>query len=74
LDILMHSGWLSRRSTDEVLAVEHFGWFLLLVATAPILLPAETRKMTVAQLQDVLTGLHNSQKSDEQMRSSFKTR
>jgi hypothetical protein len=52
--------------------MKRFGWFLLLVAAVPALLPAQTRKMTVAQLQDVLTGLHSSRKSDEQIATQLK--
>src|ERR1039457_1075843 len=52
--------------------MKRFKWILLLVAVASTLLSAETRKMTVAQLQDVLTGLHNSQKSDEQVANELK--
>jgi hypothetical protein len=52
--------------------MKRFGWFLLLVAAVPALLPAQTRKMTVAQLQDVLTGLHKAQKSDEQIANQLK--
>ena len=52
--------------------MKRFGWFLLLIAAVPALLPAQTRKMTVAQLQDVLTGLHKAQKSDEQIANQLK--
>jgi hypothetical protein len=52
--------------------MKRFEWILLLAATAPTLLSADTRKMTVAQLQDVLTGLHSSQKSDEQVANELK--
>jgi hypothetical protein len=53
--------------------MKRFGWLILLVAAVPaLLLPAQTRKMTVAQLQDVLTGLHHSQKSDEQIANELK--
>jgi hypothetical protein len=52
--------------------MKHFKWILLLVVVAATLLSADTRKMTVAQLQDVLTGLHNSQKSDEQIANELK--
>jgi hypothetical protein len=52
--------------------MKRFEWILLLVLVAPTLLSADTRKMTVAQLQDVLTGLHNSQKSDEQIANEMK--
>jgi len=52
--------------------MKRFGWLLLLVAVATTLLSAAPRKMTVAQLQDVLTGLHNSQKSDEQIANEMK--
>jgi hypothetical protein len=47
-------------------------WLLLLLAAGPALLSADPRKMTVAQLQDVLTGLHHSQKSDEQVANELK--
>ncbi|MFZ1015021.1 MAG: hypothetical protein WAN28_16875, partial [Terracidiphilus sp.] len=49
-----------------------FKWILLLVAVAPVPLSADTRKMTVAQLQDVLIGLQHSQKSDEQVANELK--
>ena len=52
--------------------MKRFGWFLLLVAMAPALLPASSKKMTVAELQDVLTGLHNARKSDEQVANELK--
>jgi hypothetical protein len=52
--------------------MKRLGWFLLLVATAPAPLPAQSRKMTVGQLQDVLTGLHKAQKSDEQIANQLK--
>jgi len=52
--------------------MKRFKWILLLVAAVPALLSAGTRKMTVAQFQDVLTGLHNSQKSDEQVANELK--
>ncbi len=46
--------------------------FFLLVVVAPSLLSADSKKMTVAQLQDVLTGLHHSQKSDAQVANELK--
>jgi hypothetical protein len=52
--------------------MKRFGWILLLLAVAPNLLSADARKMTVAQLQDVLTGLHKAQKSDEQVANELK--
>lgn len=52
--------------------MKRFEWILLLVAVVPTLLSADTRKMTVAQFQDMLTGLHNSQKSDEQVANKLK--
>jgi hypothetical protein len=52
--------------------MKRFGWFLLLVAVAPALLPASSKKMTVGELQDVLTGLHHSQKSDADMANELK--
>jgi hypothetical protein len=52
--------------------MKRFEWLFLLVAVAPTLLLASPRKMTVAQLQDVLTGLRNSQKSDEQVATEMK--
>ncbi|MGB6690495.1 MAG: hypothetical protein WBE76_21885 [Terracidiphilus sp.] len=52
--------------------MKRFEWILLLVAAAPTLLWANSRKMTVAELQDVLTGLHNSRKSDEQIANELK--
>jgi hypothetical protein len=47
-------------------------WALLLVALTPTLLLASSRKMTVGQLQDFLTGLHNARKSDEQIANELK--
>jgi hypothetical protein len=52
--------------------MKRFGWILLLVAIGSTLLSAAPKKMTVAELQDVLTGLHNSQKSDEQVANELK--
>src|ERR1039457_213085 len=52
--------------------MKRFEWILLLVALAPTLLSANSRKMNVAELQDVLTGLHNSRKSDEQVANELK--
>jgi hypothetical protein len=52
--------------------MKRFDWFLLLVAAVPALLPAQTRKMTVAEMRDVLTGLHKAQKSDEQIANQLK--
>ena len=52
--------------------MKRFGWILLLVAAAPTLLSASSKKMTVAEFQDVLTGLHNSRKSDEQVANELK--
>jgi hypothetical protein len=52
--------------------MKRFGWILLLVVAAPNLLTADSGKMTVAQLQDALTGLHNSKKSDEQIANELK--
>ena len=52
--------------------MKRFGWILLLVAMAPALLSAAPKKMTVAELQDVLTSLHNSQKTDEQIANELK--
>ena len=52
--------------------MKRFKWILLLVAVAPTLLLAGTRKMTVGQLQDVLAGLQHSQKSDEQVANELK--
>src|ERR1039458_1088683 len=52
--------------------MKRFEWILLLVGLLPALLSADTRKMTVAQFQDMLTGLHNSQKSDEQVANKLK--
>lgn len=49
-----------------------FGCFLLLVATAPALLSASPRAMTVGQLQDLLTGLDKARKSDEQIANELK--
>lgn len=45
---------------------------LLLAALVPTLLSAETKKMTVAQLQDALTALHNAQKPDDQVANELK--
>jgi hypothetical protein len=52
--------------------MNHLKWILLLVALSPTLLSADTKKMTVAQFQDVLTGLHHDQKSDEQVANEMK--
>jgi hypothetical protein len=52
--------------------LKRFECILLLLAVSPTLLSANTRKMTVAQLQDVLTGLHHAQKSDEQVADELK--
>jgi hypothetical protein len=53
--------------------MKSFEWvLLLLIGVAPTLLPASPRKMTVGQLQDLLTGLHQSQKSDEQIANELK--
>jgi hypothetical protein len=52
--------------------MKRFGWILLLVAAAPTLLSASSRKMTVAEFQDLLTGLHKAQKSDEQIANELK--
>jgi hypothetical protein len=52
--------------------MKRFGWILLLVAVVPTLSSAKSRKMTVAQLQDFLTGLHKAQKSDEQVANELK--
>ncbi|HEY6490828.1 MAG: hypothetical protein WCC26_10950 [Terracidiphilus sp.] len=52
--------------------MKRFARFLLLVAVVPTLLSASLRKMTVAQLQDVLAGLHNARKSDEQIADALK--
>ena len=52
--------------------MKRWKWFLFLVALSPTLLPASSRKMTVGQLQDLLTGLHNAQKSDEQVANQLK--
>jgi hypothetical protein len=52
--------------------MKRFEWVLLLVAVAPTLLSASSRKMTVAELQDMLTGLYHSQKSDEQVANELK--
>jgi hypothetical protein len=52
--------------------MKRFELILLFTIMAPTLLSADPRKMTVAQLQDVLTGLHNSKKSDEQVANELK--
>ncbi|HLY43842.1 MAG TPA: hypothetical protein VKR52_21705 [Terracidiphilus sp.] len=52
--------------------MKRFPWILLLIAVTPILLSANSRKMTVAQLQDVLTGMHNARKTDEQIADELK--
>lgn len=52
--------------------MKRFGWFLLLVAVSPALLLASSKKMTVGELQDFLTGLHNARKSDEQVANELK--
>jgi hypothetical protein len=52
--------------------MKRFGCILLLVVVAPALWSADAKKITVAQLQDVLTGLHNSQKTDDQVATELK--
>ncbi len=52
--------------------MKRFKWILLLLALAPALLSADQRKMTVAQLQDLVTGLYHAQKSDEQVANELK--
>jgi len=52
--------------------MKRFRWLVLFVALVPTLLSAKPRKMTVAQLQDFLTGLHKAQKSDEQIANDLK--
>jgi hypothetical protein len=52
--------------------MKRLAWIFLLVAVVPTLLSASTKKLTVGELQDVLTGLHNSQKSDEQVANELK--
>jgi len=47
-------------------------WILLVAVLPPALLWANPRKMTVAELQDVLAGLHHAQKSDEQIADQLK--
>ena len=52
--------------------MKRFGWIVLLVAMGPTLLSADQKKMNVAEFQDMLTGLHNSQKTDEQVANELK--
>ena len=52
--------------------MNRFACILLLLAVAPTLLSADQKKMTVAEFQDMLTGLHNSQKTDEQVANELK--
>ena len=52
--------------------MKRFKLILLLVIAAPTLLSADSKKLTVAQLQDVLTGLQHSQKSDDQVANELK--
>ena len=52
--------------------MNRFACILLLLAVAPTLLSADAKKMTVAEFQDMLTGLHNSQKTDEQVANELK--
>ncbi|MGA2048339.1 MAG: hypothetical protein ABSG96_11640 [Terracidiphilus sp.] len=52
--------------------MKRFGWILLLVAMGSALLSAAPKKMTVAELQDVLTGLHKAQKTDEEISNELK--
>jgi hypothetical protein len=52
--------------------MKRFKWILLLVVVAPTLWSADTKKLTVAQLQDLLTGLQHSQKADDQVANELK--
>jgi hypothetical protein len=52
--------------------MKRFAWILLLVALASAPLSAAPKKMTVAELQDMLTGLHNAHKSDQQIANELK--
>jgi len=52
--------------------MNRFGWILLLVAAVPSLLSADTKKLTVAQLQDMLTSLQAARKSDEGVANELK--
>lgn len=52
--------------------MKRLGWILLLAATVPSLLTAETKKLTVAQLQDILSGLQHAQKSDSDVATQLK--
>jgi tetratricopeptide (TPR) repeat protein len=52
--------------------MKRLGWILLLIAAAPSLLSADAKKLTVGQLQDMLTGLHSSKKSDEEVANQLK--
>jgi hypothetical protein len=45
---------------------------LVFLLAVPALLPAQPKKMTVGQLQDMLTGLHHEQKSDQQVADELK--
>src|SRR5208337_1076534 len=73
-DNLVHNQSLqplcSRFHPDD--KMKRLAWIFLLVTLVPTLLSANTKKMTVGELQDVLTGLHNSQKSDEQIANELK--
>jgi hypothetical protein len=62
----------SARNFTQDDKMKRFGWIVLLVAMGPTLLSADQKKMTVAEFQDVLTGLHNSQKTDEQVANELK--
>src|SRR5579863_167541 len=52
--------------------MKRLDWILLLLAAAPCLLSAQSKKMTVGGLQDMLTGLHHAQKSDQQNANELK--
>jgi tetratricopeptide (TPR) repeat protein len=53
-------------------AMNRLGCILLLSATVPALFAAETKRITVAQLQDILSGLQHAQKSDAEIANQLK--
>ena len=52
--------------------MNRFGWILLLATAAPSLLSADAKKLTVGQLEDLLTSLHSTKKSDEEVANQLK--
>jgi hypothetical protein len=47
-------------------------WIPLFLAVTPALLSAESKKMTVGELQDMMTSLHHAQKNDQQVANELK--